>query len=203
MKVFVTVANGQLFVQTNYVAPGQAYPAKLAIDSRVSLDEVVWNLITDDPSKVTRDEAIKAVRNDIVFYVDRFHLSQSSFSDLDFAVAKQIVWDPLASGSPQSPVPSASAVTQVAVQPQLTASPLPQPAVIDAAPKTLYEAAIQFLWSSLFGQILLLLFAAGSATLATWSALPSTIKTALVNRIFLKSQRRRSPPSKRRNSHGT
>jgi hypothetical protein len=70
------------------------------------LDDVVWNLITDDPRKVPRDDASKAVRNDIVFYVDRFHWSQSSFSDLDFSVAKQIVWDPVGSGSPPPRVPS-------------------------------------------------------------------------------------------------
>jgi hypothetical protein len=176
MKVFVTVVKGQLFVQTNYVPPGLSYPAKLAIDSKVGLEEIVWNLITDDPAKVTRDEATKAMQNEIEFYVDRFRLNQSSFSDFDFTLARRVIWDPLASGATSATGGATSAPPQSTAQPDVTAAPSPQLPTVTQLPKSVYEAAIQFLWSSMLGRLALLVVAGGSVILTVWTALPDSAK---------------------------
>ena len=198
MKVYVTVVEGQLYVQTNYVIPGTEAPTKLALDSKSSLAVSIWNLITDDPLKVTAADADSAVRNQITFYVDRFKLSQSQFADLDFTGAKQVIENP--GSTPAAPATAALMSTASSIappQPQATVQVSSHPAsAAEPVPKTISEAAISVLWSSQVGRWLLVLSAAAATLVGLLAALPDAVKQRILSRLGLMANLSKSKASK-------
>jgi hypothetical protein len=190
IKVYITVADGQLYVESNYIVPGYAYPSKLAIDDKkVTLDDIVWNLLAATPSSKSRAEAKKLVRENIEFFVNRFELNRSVFADLDFSAAKKVNWDP---DTGQEPIVQSHLASGQSSSPTNPVEPLSS---FTEPPKGLYEAAIQLLWPSLFGKLTILIVAAGAALLAAWSALTESGKERLLDGI-LRRQRSPSTPHK-------
>jgi hypothetical protein len=204
IKVFMTVHNGQLYVQTNYVVPGYGFPSKLAIDEKHPLEEIILNLITDDPEKLSPKELTRITRENVELFVDRFHLEQSQFSDMDLSEATKVTWLPLEVSyskkthreATMSPRVLASAPPAVGTD---TASPSAQNGATrkiepgelagerdngnKAPPKGLYEAAIEILLSNTLGRFLLLLAAAAGGLLTIWNTLPESTKTSMIGRF--------------------
>ena len=88
-KIFLTVYQGLLYAQTNYIPPGFSYPTKLAVSSNIDLTSIVYYLLysandSGNASELDIDTIKKLIKEAISFFVERERLQDSIFSSPPF-----------------------------------------------------------------------------------------------------------------------
>ncbi len=185
VNIYITVAQGQLYVQSNYVAPGSAFPTKAVFDTKYPLDIIVLNILAkDEADEITKPELDTAIRDQIHFFVDRFRIDQSPFSEIDFSAAGHVIWDPQ---PPQKPTAvdkafdPKTALAQPGIFPvKATLREPPQ----SGQPKSISEGIVALLWQSLYGKFAFALLAITAGLVAVWTTFPDSVKERILGRFL-------------------